>query len=563
MHVQKGNRNMILKTNLIYFLTLLFLVSGQVQIAYDSFSNPAKLFFRDGAIIDAHRSQINFTNNGLMGVDQPLSLLTTNDTLDSMWSKLPVSVTADISSYTCLSGSVNISYIFSNNSNLFVDTINESLVFIMTARITYDSSGNSYMKQTISQDFTNDGFVIQDIGSANSILPEFRMAIYEDFTGSNSDLPTMYPSIINMYGNSRTTTTQFNWYEYFDVGNIYFYVHVESSSWCPPISLNSLQLYGLCSDENTCNSNFNCPGCSYDCVADNTCNCPGAYFGNTCQYNSYPSCNLNCSFVGACMNTTSCQCSSDTYGSNCEKKICIHGEVINNECICNPGYAGPRCDIPLCPETIMGNAVFKQSTGGLVKGYCLPGTFTQYIYATCFLGSWINQVGTCQDLYCDISFDNETYWPATPTQNFIEKPCPNNQPGTMTRYCDYAGYWTPIVSNTCGIPTTCPAEIFHKVFYNETQVGQYTISDCPIGYNGTLRRYCGVAGQWVDYVDGHCQKTACQSQALFGVDLPKTNPGINGTVLYIYCVTPLSGIAEVKCNVDGSWSLLNSGCSCI
>ena len=123
-----------------------------------------------------------------------------------------------------------------------------------------------------------------------------------------------------------------------------------------------------------------CPACLHGgtCVSG-TCNCPGIFFGSSCQFYSCPGYNAtsetpNCNGRGACDSGTSyaCDCNQDWAGDACQIPSCTdtlsgcnspNGMCIASGnsavCSCDENHSGTSCEILIivaqCPECENGN----------------------------------------------------------------------------------------------------------------------------------------------------------------------------------------------------------------
>ncbi len=108
-------------------------------------------------------------------------------------------------------------------------------------------------------------------------------------------------------------------------------------------------------------------GCSQHgiCTGYNKCNCSQGYYGDYCEnYNCdgirYDNSSV-CSGVGKCIDPDKCNCPEGLHtGKNCEYPICYGKYGANacgngycgksNTCICNKGYTGSECELPICSK---------------------------------------------------------------------------------------------------------------------------------------------------------------------------------------------------------------------
>jgi hypothetical protein len=116
---------------------------------------------------------------------------------------------------------------------------------------------------------------------------------------------------------------------------------------------NSINLYKCECKEgyfgHQCDKNYNLLKCSgngrYN-KQTNKCECDEGFSGEMCKNTIENKC------IHGFFNrdTQRCVCRYSFYGKHCDKKIqCMHGNIIFNKCICDEGFSGIMCNIPL-PE---------------------------------------------------------------------------------------------------------------------------------------------------------------------------------------------------------------------
>ncbi|XP_071506024.1 uncharacterized protein [Diadema antillarum] len=79
------------------------------------------------------------------------------------------------------------------------------------------------------------------------------------------------------------------------------------------------------------------------CQSDRACLCDEGWMGDGCQI---PVCPEECSGYGVCSGASdvpTCECDAHHFGTDCGY-LCQNGSVVNSTCQCDPCYAGPACD---------------------------------------------------------------------------------------------------------------------------------------------------------------------------------------------------------------------------
>ena len=96
-----------------------------------------------------------------------------------------------------------------------------------------------------------------------------------------------------------------------------------------------------------------CPKCQNGgiCLSNGTCVCSSHFYGDYCENEP---CELDCQNDGICINGE-CNCIGDSSGKYCQYCAqCQHGGICNlaeNSCKCTPGYIGNSCESIICqPE---------------------------------------------------------------------------------------------------------------------------------------------------------------------------------------------------------------------
>lgn len=92
-----------------------------------------------------------------------------------------------------------------------------------------------------------------------------------------------------------------------------------------------------------------CSGHGY-CEASGKCQCHDGYSSSDCSSGECPS---DCNGNGVCVDGA-CECNIGFKGKGCEQRHCgpecVHGQCVNDECVCFKNYVGANCATKVCTD---------------------------------------------------------------------------------------------------------------------------------------------------------------------------------------------------------------------
>ncbi|XP_054139991.1 tenascin [Melozone crissalis] len=134
------------------------------------------------------------------------------------------------------------------------------------------------------------------------------------------------------------------------------------------------------------------------------CICEPGWKGPNC---SQPSCPNDCNDQGKCVDGL-CVCFEGYTGPDCSQELCpqgcgAHGRCVGGQCLCHEGFVGDDCSVPLCPHNCHGRGRCVDSECVCDEGYTGEDCSELICPNDCFdRGRCVN--GTC---FCEEGFTGE------------------------------------------------------------------------------------------------------------------------------------------------------------